>query len=729
MAIQTPVKYDSTNLKHELFSATDTVDIVNIPQIPITGSVSGTDLILSANGSTNSPISLAAAVSNAETFNTAGAGIAVSGAKNRTIAIAPDPASDLAITVSALGLKVFGPTVSMNNSSNTMTVNVGSQSANQPVITTLDLSITGGNDLKIDVNGVTDTLPVAGLINTLELANVAGAGIAVSGTKNRTIAIDTTGAASGQVIAFNGTSPIWKSQGSVPFRVSGPSGTGGSSSQPNSFDNILVTDSIQHIGKIISGGAVGDTPQSQLDVVGSYGAGFNFGSSSYTMTDTDHTYIYTGTGGHVITLPSASTSKRRLVRIQNKSDPNLNVGLTISPAFQLAHSNSTRNVLQCGESVLLQAGDGAAAGAWYRVDDEPSYLRNVIHVVGHLSGSATQRTGSFGQGYTLANGKTFTTLTEAYVWAAGNLSPSSNNPITIEIWGATQETGQLQLNSAFNNIYVHINSGASINWTSGSGVGLQATSGQVIFISATDNSYPNMTFSSGYLVGLNALTGTTINATNIHTKMNLRSSYHFYSDNGVINMENCRTTAGTAGTAGYEVGAFVTAASGILRLRNCYLNTSGNGIRAQSSGSVSCRNTVIINGENGLSDYESAVYGTGGSSVEIHGCHLTSYHNAGTPATRRGVILLDTGSALVRITNSSIISVGGNGVALDAGTSLDNTKIFISGNYIESSAVGKGVIGIGGTPTGFQFHNNTIKGGTTNVGFAIPTMNGSNSIF
>ena len=67
-------------------------------------------------------------------------------------------------------------------------------------------------------------------------------------------------------------------------------------------------------------------------------------------------------------------------RYQNKSNPSLNVGLTISPAFNLAHNNGTRNVLQSGESVLLQAGDGASAGNWYRIDDEPSYIKNVINV-------------------------------------------------------------------------------------------------------------------------------------------------------------------------------------------------------------------------------------------------------------------------------------------------------------------------------------------------------------
>lgn len=111
--------------------------------------------------------------------------------------------------------------------------------------------------------------------------------------------------------------------------------------------------------RISSGGNVGisnTNPLSTLDNNGSTGFAITTTSSSLTLDDSHHTVIITG-GTPTITLPTASTSARRIYVIVNQTGANR----TISSYKNMNGANSTK--VAANSSVALQS-DGSN---WYQI--------------------------------------------------------------------------------------------------------------------------------------------------------------------------------------------------------------------------------------------------------------------------------------------------------------------------------------------------------------------------
>jgi hypothetical protein len=56
--------------------------------------------------------------------------------------------------------------------------------------------------------------------------------------------------------------------GLAPWRVAGAAGPDGAQAQPTASDDVAVTAAVQHSGKVLIGGAVGDDPLTDLDISG-----------------------------------------------------------------------------------------------------------------------------------------------------------------------------------------------------------------------------------------------------------------------------------------------------------------------------------------------------------------------------------------------------------------------------------------------------------------------------
>jgi hypothetical protein len=160
-------------------------------------SSAGAVLTSTVNGVTDTE-NLTGAVNTAELPNVAGNGVAVSGTKNRTISVLPDPASPTVVSVSASGVSVEAPTLAqltavttnvLNSVTNTLNSTVNGISDSTPIINTNDLS-SAGTILTSTVNGVSDDEDLTGVVNAAELANSSANGaITTTGTKGRTLTL------------------------------------------------------------------------------------------------------------------------------------------------------------------------------------------------------------------------------------------------------------------------------------------------------------------------------------------------------------------------------------------------------------------------------------------------------------------------------------------------------------------------------------------------------------
>lgn len=101
----------------------------------------------------------------------------------------------------------------------------------------------------------------------------------------------------------------------VPFRVAGASGTAGNSMQPTIEDDVLVSDNVQHLGNMLVGGSIGNTPAAKLEVRG--------GAVRVSKSSTHH----------VIVKPVNSASFPRAAMAGGNSESDNNFLMMIGSAY------------------------------------------------------------------------------------------------------------------------------------------------------------------------------------------------------------------------------------------------------------------------------------------------------------------------------------------------------------------------------------------------------------
>lgn len=119
-----------------------------------------------------------------------------------------------------------------------------------------------------------------------------------------------------------------------PFRIEGTaSQIGGASAQPNSADDVPVTSDIQHIGRVLLGGAIGDTSIEQLHIKGNALAenpeetfyyywvyDFQTGVTEYWATSVSHPDTYDNAVWRVAVLDVAGSAIQYPLQADSKGN-------------------------------------------------------------------------------------------------------------------------------------------------------------------------------------------------------------------------------------------------------------------------------------------------------------------------------------------------------------------------------------------------------------------------
>jgi trimeric autotransporter adhesin len=251
---------------------------------------------------------------------------------------------------------LLSATDTLNSAGNIMTSKVSGKSDTALIINNNTLTVSG-NQLTSNVNGVVSTVTMANDSTTASNGlTLVGKDVRLGGTLNAATTIATSGSntlsITGLGVGAATDSILVMNAAGVVKKVSPNAGEPWYSTATNTGAK-NNTDSVYIMGNV---GIKTATPNSTLQVAGSFAIASRILTASTTVTAADHTVLFNmlgGSGGLVCTLPAATTCANRIY-VVGRTDNNTGRVLTFSENIIFDDAN-TITTLNFGMKMTIQS--------------------------------------------------------------------------------------------------------------------------------------------------------------------------------------------------------------------------------------------------------------------------------------------------------------------------------------------------------------------------------------